>query len=100
MQHEGANPYPAMDRMKSLRESWEELPQLVSPTDKLRKRLGTSPNSADHNPISTGTTINGTDDTDIHNTFSNMNVQDASLQTKHLNHQKLAVPVWKDKALI
>ncbi len=38
---------------------------MLATTDKLRRCLGRSPNIADRNPISTGATIVGTDDTGI-----------------------------------
>ncbi len=54
-----------MDRIKSLNESWRSRFNLSAATDKLRKRLGISPNSADHNPISTGATTTEVDNTGI-----------------------------------
>ncbi len=80
MELEGAKPYPAMDRIKSLSKSWRSHLNLSADTDKLKKIFGRSPNSADHNPTNTGMIIVGTDDTGIHNAFSNMNVQDTSEQ--------------------
>ncbi len=77
-----------MDRIKSLSKS------LSTITDRLRKRLVRSSDSADHNPISTGATIDVTDATGIHNTFSNMNVQHASGQAPlHAASNKTSEPL-------
>ncbi len=106
MECEGAKLYPAMDRIKTLTDSWRFEQELESLSEswssclilsvainKLRKRLGRSPKSADRNPISTGATIVGIDDTVIHNTFSNMKVLDASGQAPlHAGSDKTSEP--------
>ncbi len=83
-------PYSAMDRIKSLSESWRSCLNLSAVTDKLRKGLGRPPNSADRNPISTRVTIDGTDPTGIHNTSR---VQDATGQAPlHAGNENTSEP--------
>ncbi len=74
-------------------ESWSSCLILSVATNKLRKRLGRSPKSADRNLISTGATIVGIDDTVIYNTFNNMKVLDASGQAPlHAGSDKTSEP--------
>ncbi len=68
-----------MDRIRSLGESFRSCLSLSAATNKLMQRLSRSHKSADHKPISTGATFGGDNATGIPDSFSNMNVQDASV---------------------